>query len=96
MLTLEEVIQKIPEDWHWQLHQPPAGFKGTVKKIGKKSKPVRYTVHVSNGEMFGTKYFSSAIVDSDDLIQALEEAINLVYQRIEEKKEAEKKRKEKK
>ena len=95
MSQLMDVLDRIPQDWHWQLHQPPSGYKGTVKKIGKKSKPVRYTVHISNGEMFGTKHFSSAIIDSDDLIQAIEDALALVYKRIEEKKKAEEEAKRK-
>jgi hypothetical protein len=87
-MDLQALLDTIPEIYHWQLHQPPTGYKGQVKQ-GKKWKDVRYSFHVSNGPLFFTKHYASVVVDGDNMVEIIQQALVLLAEKVEKQKKDE-------
>lgn len=85
-------LEAIPPNWYWGITNSP--IKGKIK-VGKKWKEVPYTVYVSNGEMFMTKYYSSAFIDCEDIVTGIQQAVAEVRRKEAELREEERKRLEK-
>ena len=85
MMDLATYLASLPKEWHVVIEQPVEGFRGKEKYINENGKEkwreLRYTVYVSNGELFAMKdaehdkFYARGFVDGNDPVQALNDAI---------------------
>jgi hypothetical protein len=78
-----DTLTNLPSDWWWSVDKLPRTQRLKVKK-GNKRVELPYQAYVCNGALIGTKKFASAVADGADIQEALEKAVAILREKIEE------------